>query len=144
MRINYNALAMNATTNFGKINNKVAKSDKAFDSGAAAPAGQKAPHMAARRGTAVLLCDHAGRIRSRFFRGKTDLSAHRRRRGAHSGQLHAFSAGAVRLHPAVRPVFLWVRLRLRQLGRCRLGAVRADPEKPVPPQKAAPREPTTS
>ena len=29
-------------------------------------------------------------------------------------------------------------LRLRQLGRCRLGAFRADSEKAVPPQKAAP------
>ena len=33
MRINYNALAMNATTNFGKINNKVAKSMSRLSSG---------------------------------------------------------------------------------------------------------------
>ena len=70
-------------------------------------------------------CVHAGRIRGRVFRGKTDLSAHRCRRGALCGQLHTFPAGAVRLHPAFRPFFLWVRLRLRQLGRCRLGAFRA-------------------
>ena len=63
-------------------------------------------------------------IRGRVFRGKTDLSAHRCRRGALCGQLHTFPAGAVRLHPAFRPFFLWVRLRLRQLGRCRLGAFR--------------------
>ena len=52
-------------------------------------------------------------IRGRVFRGKTDLSAHRCRRGALCGQLHTFPAGAVRLHPAFRPFFLWVRLRLR-------------------------------
>ena len=90
--------------------------DKAFDGGAAAPAGQKTPHMAAGRGAAVLLCVHAGRIRGRVFRGKADLSAHRCGRGAHSGQLHAFSAGAVRLHFAVRPFFLRIRLCLWQLG----------------------------
>ena len=72
--------------------------------------------MAAHRGAVVLLCVHAGRIRGRVFRGKTDLSAHRCRRGALCGQLHAFPAGAVRFHPAFRPFFLWVRLRLRQLG----------------------------
>ena len=94
--------------------------------------------MAARRGAAVLLCVHAGRIRGRVFRGKAALCAHRCRRGALGGQLHAFPAGAVRLHVAVRPVFLRVRLRLWQLGRCRLGTVRACPEKAVPPQKAAP------
>ncbi len=33
MRINYNSLAMNATTNFGKINNKVAKSMSRLSSG---------------------------------------------------------------------------------------------------------------
>ena len=90
--------------------------DKAFDGGAAASAGPKAPYMAARRGAAVLLCVHAGRVRGRVFRGKADLSAHRCGRGAHSGQLHAFSAGAVRLHFAVRPFFLRIRLRLWQLG----------------------------
>ena len=94
--------------------------------------------MAAHRGAVVLLCVHAGRIRGRVFRGKTDLSAHWCRRGALCGQLHTFPAGAVRLHPAFRPFFLWVRLRLRQLGRCRLGAFRAYSKKAVPPQKAAP------
>ena len=94
--------------------------------------------MAARRGAAVLLCVHAGRIRGRVFRGKAALSAHRYGRGALGGQLHAFPAGAVRLHVAVRPVFLRVRLRLWQLGRCRLGAFRATPEKAAPPQKAVP------
>ena len=56
-------------------------------------------------GAVVLLCVHAGRIRGRVFRGKTDLSAHRCRRGALCGQLHTFPAGAVRLHPAFRPFF---------------------------------------
>ena len=101
------------------------KTQASFNSGAAASAGQKAPYMAAHRGAVVLLCVHAGRIRGRVFRGKTDLSAHWCRRGALCGQLHTFPAGAVRLHPAFRPFFLWVRLRLRQLGRCRLGAFRA-------------------
>ena len=53
--------------------------------------------MAARRGAAVLLCVHAGRIRGRVFRGKAALPAHRCGRGALGGQLHAFPTGAVRL-----------------------------------------------
>ena len=129
---------MQSRTHWERRQDDGKNADKAFDGGAAASAGPKAPYMAAHRGAAVLLCVHAGRICGRFFRGKADLSAHRCGRGAHSGQLHAFSAGAVRLHFAVRPVFLRIRLRLRQLGRCRLGAVRACPEKAVPPQKAVP------
>ncbi len=109
---------------------------KAFNSGAAASAGQKAPYMA-RFWPVVFFVSMPGAFVAGFS-GVKQIFLH-----IGAGEVLSVDSFTLSLlglcgFTLLFDRFFCGRLRLRQLGRCRLGAFRADSEKAVPPQKAAP------